>query len=561
MKLLKGVGASAGVAVAPVLLLHDADFVVPDADDPMEALKAAAAAVVTQLQSLSSEAGELGRTDAAEVLQAQSFMAMDPMIEDAVQTHLTQGSSFDDALRGASADLSHMLASLPDPYLAARAADIGEVLERIRHQLAGLPAPGSIDLTTPSVLCAETLTAAQTALLDPTLVLGLATVEGGPTSHVAIIARALGVPAVVGVAGLVDEVANGVTIALDGTTGEFVVEPDDVTSEEFGVRAEQVAQLAAAAAEFRGRKISVGDRAVHISANVANEMDLDRAVEAQADGIGLFRTEFLFLDRPAPPTEDEQFEVYAKALKAFAEPVTIRTFDIGGDKPASFLDLPAEENPFLGVRGVRLYEHEYEMFLTQLRALLRAAPFGDLWVMIPMIATDSEITFVHKAFDEARAQLDAKGVDYGRISLGAMVEVPSAALQAMAMSSRLDFMSIGTNDLTQYTLAADRTNGAVDQLTDFLHPAVLQLCQMTAEAGVERGIPVSVCGLAAADPLAAKLFVEMGISKLSVAGPSVNLIKADLASMQPDALSGLADAVASAAEAADVRRLGADYLT
>ncbi len=260
-----------------------------------------------------------------------------------------------------------------------------------------------------------------------------------------------------------------------------------------------------------------------------------------------------------PPSEDEQYEVYAKALKAFSEPVVIRTFDIGGDKPASFLKLPPEENPFLGVRGVRLYQQEKELFLTQVRALLRAAPHGDLWVMIPMIATDSELTFILEAFEEGRSQLDEKGVPYGRISLGAMVEVPSAALQAKAMSTRLDFFSIGTNDLTQYALAADRTNGAVDHLSDPFHPAVLQLCRMTAEAGIARGISVSVCGLAAADPLAAKLFVEMGINKLSVAGPDVNLTKAELASVDPAQLAGLAAAVAPATDGPEVRRLGADF--
>ena len=559
MKQLKGVGASGGIAIGPVVRLKDEVFVVPDVEAPLDALSYSCKEVALELEVLAKAATALERNDAAEVLGAQSLMAQDPMISDAVEAHLDQGRSFDLSLITAADELQAMLASLPDPYLAARAADIGEVFDRVRRHLAGLPSGAGLVLPGPSVLCAETLTAAQTALLDPELVLGLATVDGGPTSHVAIIARAMGVPAVVGLAGLMDAVSAGDNVAFDGVTGEFCVNPDQAVAADFEQRSVTAAAHSAAAAKYKGTKVDIGGQPVMVAANVANGADLERAKAEESDGVGLFRTEFLYLDRPVPPTEDAQFEVYKEALQAFKEPVVVRTFDIGGDKPASFLDLPAEENPFLGVRGVRLYLSFPELFRTQVRALLRAATFGDLWVMIPMIATASEVTWVKEQFAQARAALEAEGAEVGRISLGAMVEVPSAALLADALAEDLDFLSIGTNDLTQYALAADRTNGAVDHLSDPLHPAVLRLCQMTAEAGLKRGIPVSVCGLAAADPIAAALFAEMGIGKLSVSGPSVNPTKAGIDRLTLASIKELADAVSKATDGPEVRSLAAPF--
>lgn len=559
MKSLLGVGASAGVEIGPVVLLRDETFVVPDQTDPLTALNETCAAVALELQLLSEEAASLDRVDASEVLRAQSLMAQDPMIIDAVEPKLDAGETFDASLLSASDELQQMLASLPDPYLAARAADVGEVFDRVRRTLAGLPSGAGVQITEPSVLCAETLTAAQTALLDPKMVLGLATVDGGPTSHVAIIARAMGVAAVVGLADLMTSIEEGASVALDGTTGEFVVNPDSEAVGDFEGRRVAAAAAAEAASKFKGQAIEVAGRPIKIAANVANDADLERAVAEQADGIGLFRTEFLYLDQPNPPSEDAQVEVYVKALESFDFPVVVRTFDIGGDKPASFLDLPQEENPFLGVRGVRLYQQQPELFRTQVRALLRAAPAGDLWVMIPMVATNAEVEWVRAQFDEAHTDLANEGQTTGDLKLGAMVEVPSAALMADFFADQLDFLSIGTNDLTQYTLAADRTNGSVDHLSDPLHPAVLELCRITAQAGLKHDVSVSVCGLAAADPIAAALFAQMGIEKLSVAGPSVNLSKASLSALDSETLKELAVAVSTASDGPQVRELAGQF--
>lgn len=558
MKTFNGTGASGGVASAPITVLVSETVEVPEVDDPTQALNSAAEAVATHLRSLADQADERGRSDAAEILRAQSYMAEDPALVDGVTSRLGSGSSFDQALIDAAAELRDMLASLPDPYLAARAADVGEVAERVRRHLAGLPMDSELNITEPTILIAHELTAAETATLDPDLVVGFATEVGGPTSHVAIIARALGVPAVVGAAGITSDLESGLPGLIDGTTGDVVVDPDAGTRADFDERLNRQNEAKRVADQYRGTSVSYRGSVVDVAANVAGLDDTERAVAEQSDGVGLMRTEFLFLDRPSPPTEDEQYEAYSGVLSAFTKQVVIRTFDIGGDKPAEFLDLPPEENPFLGVRGVRLYEQVPELFRSQLRALLRASVHGNLGIMIPMVATASEVTAVRSELDLVKAELDSSGVPTGDVQLGIMVEVPSAALIADVLAPMVDFFSIGTNDLTQYALAADRVNSELEGLQDPLHPAVHELCRMTAEAGNRHGCPVSVCGLAAEDPLAAAAFVEMGISKLSVSSPSVNAIKATIDGLDETRLTEAAAELNGLAEASAVRaRLGA----
>lgn len=557
MRIIQGVAASKGVAVAPILVMEKENVTVPDVDNPTEALEAAGAAVAAHLKQLSAEAAERNRSDASEVLNAQALMAEDSMIADAVEEHLEDGESFDDALKNAATELRAMLASLPDPYLAARAADVGEVTDRLRRHLAGLPLSMAVTITQPSILCAAQITAAETATLDPKLVVGFATAEGGPTSHVAIIARSIGVPAVVGIADLLAQVQSGLVGGIDGSSGELFVDLDDAMRKELEGRAKTEAAADEEAQKYKGKRVSYRDSSILVSANVANLDDVERAVAQSADGVGLMRTEFLFMERPAPPSEADQIKVYTTAVGSFSDPVVIRTFDIGGDKPADFLEVEEEENPFLGVRGVRLYRDQPELFRTQLRALLRAAVLGELWVMIPMVATVSELVEVKEQLELARRELTESSTEFGELKLGVMIEVPSAALTADALAEHADFFSIGTNDLTQYALAADRMSGALEYLQDPVHPAVLKLCQLTAEAGLRNGCPVSVCGEAAADPLAAALFMEMGITKLSVSAPSVNPIKAVVDHLNPERMADLLQSALSAPDATTVRKL--DY--
>lgn len=550
--LMDGVGASPGVAIGPVVSVIVEAVELTEIENPLASIEESASRVSTKLKELSAQTREAGREDAADVLQAQSLMAEDPMIPDSVMELIDGGTPPAEAFDTAAESLSALLASLPDPYLAARAADIGEVMAAIKRDLAGVDSEG-LSITEPSILIAHELTAAETAGLDADLVLGFATETGGATSHVAIIARSLGVPAVVGVQNLLE--AAPTHACLDGGTGAFAADPSDEVKAVFEKTAEARASLQLRLDEVRGLKATFGDTPIAVPANIAATADIEKAVEEKSDGVGLYRTEFLFLDVPKPPDEEEQFEAYKAAAEAWEETVVIRTFDIGGDKPAEYLNMDEEENPFLGMRGVRIYEMFPDLIDGQIRAALRAAAFGDVSLMIPMVATVEEFLLVKQRVVDQRAKLDSENVDTGDIKLGVMVEVPSVALNAHRFAEHVDFFSIGTNDLTQYTMAADRMMGSLANLHDPLHPAVVRLCQMVAEAGNAKGIPTSVCGLAAEDPLAAIIFASVGITKLSVSANSVNLIKATLAAQDVSISEEIQKVVNTAESADEVRQL------
>lgn len=531
--MISGAGASHGIAMGPVYVVDESEITIPEFEDPTGAFAEAAAAVAEGLRDAAKTASEAGRHEAAEILTAQAMMAEDEMLAMSVGENLAGGRSLDEAVTDAAAGVANVLASLDDPYLAARAADVAEIAERIRRQLAGL-SQVRIANTEPAVIVASMLTAADTAVMDPRSVLGLLTETGGPTGHVAVIARSLAIPAVVGVERIIAEAEGAETVAFDGSTGEIVLDPDAEQLADFQYRAATYRSMVEAARAYRGVFVSVNGRRVHVAANVGTPDDLDAAIEVRADGIGLFRTEFLYLGRNSPPTQDEQFELYRRAAEAFSDPVVIRTFDIGGDKPASYIGVSNEENPFLGVRGVRLYGRANDVFKEQAKAVARAAVAGDVWMMVPMIATVSDFLQARSLVEEATRELDSSGIEWAPFKVGVMIEVPSAALVADRLARHADFFSIGTNDLTQYTMAADRTSGDLAHYADPLHPAVLHLCHTTAVAARSAGISVSVCGEAASDLAAATLFMDMGMDKLSVSSPRVDVVKAHIADTASD---------------------------
>lgn len=560
MQQMQGTGASSGTAVGAVFTVARERPVVPEFGDPSGAYDEASHSVTEDLEALKHSAIAAGRDEAAEILGAQALMAADPMLAGSVRDELDGGATLAEAIDTASTAIASLLAQMEDEYLAARAADVEEIAERIRHKLAGTSGDGLSSIASPVVVVADALTAADTAQLDPAVVLGFITQQGGPTSHVAVIARALGIPAVVGAEGAVEMSVDAETVAMDGDSGEVVFDPDSESLSDFEHRAELAAVRAEIAERYRGKRVEYAGRVVKVAANVGGPDDIDRAVDADADGIGLFRTEFLFLDRDEPPTEDEQYAAYVKAVSSFADPVVIRTLDIGGDKPAEYLDTPDEENPFLGERGVRLYSLFPELFHSQVRALLRAAVSGDLWVMIPMIATVDDLLDAKRAFAKAREELLAESVDIRMPKIGVMIEVPSAAVTAHVLAREADFFSIGTNDLTQYTLAADRMNGRLARYADAASPAVLGLCKLAAEAASEAGISVSVCGESAADSVTGALFVAMGVDKLSVAPPAVNRVKAMLDELNDVATSRVMEESLGSDSAPAVRNIMADLL-
>lgn len=552
---IAGAPASAGVALGPAVVMDHGEVAVIDSADPEAAFAAAVAEAGRQLQSMCDAARESGRAEAGDVLEAQALMARDPMLVDAVGAALAEGLSLQAALARTEEEIAGLFASIDDPYMAQRAQDVSEVVDRIRRSLAGVDSPDLGMIEAPSVLVARSVTAADTAVLDPELVLGFVTETGGPTSHVAIIARSLGVAAVVGADGVAASTSAGDLVALDGSTGDVVVRPDAGTAADFSARRAAAEAEMAAADRFRGVGVSFGGRPIQVPANVGSREDVVRAVEARAEGIGLLRTEFLFLDRTDAPSEQEQFDLYSFAASSFSEPVVVRTFDIGGDKPAPYLEVEPEENPFLGVRGARLYSRCPEVFETQVRAILRAAAAGEVWMMLPMVSTVEEVLELRSRIEQTAERLAAEGASFALPPVGAMVEVPSLALTADAVAPHVDFFSIGTNDLTQYAMAADRTNGSLDSLQDALHPAVLALCERTVAAARRHGISVSVCGLAAADPLGAAVLAAMGVDKLSVSARFVNIVKSVIDSLDRADAGAMAEAALAAATAADVRRI------
>ncbi|MFF4754267.1 phosphoenolpyruvate--protein phosphotransferase [Streptomyces sp. NPDC002514] len=519
---LRGVGVSHGVAIGEVRRMGTAVLEPPAKQIPAaeaereqgrarQAVEAVAADLVAR--------GNLAGGEAQAVLEAQSMMAQDPELITDVDRRIADGSTAERAVHDAFAAYRELLAGAGE-YMAGRVADLDDVRNRIVARLLGVPMPGVPDSDEPYVLVARDLAPADTALLDPTLVLGFVTEEGGPTSHSAILARALGVPAVVALPGA-GELAEGTVIAVDGSTGDIFVSPSE----------EKKAQLEAAAAERRaalaastGPGATADGHKVPLLANVGGPADVPAAVEAGAEGVGLFRTEFLFLDdSKSAPSEEKQVDAYRQVLEAFPEGrVVVRVLDAGADKPLDFLTPSDEPNPALGVRGLRsLLEHP-EILRAQLNALARAAeglPSVHLEVMAPMVADRADA----KAFAEAcrDAGLQAK--------FGAMVEIPSAALRARSILQEVEFLSLGTNDLAQYTFAADRQVGAVSRLQDPWQPALLDLVALSAEAAGDEGKSCGVCGEAASDPLLACVLTGLGVTSLSMGAASIPYVRATLA--------------------------------
>ncbi|KAB1989603.1 phosphoenolpyruvate--protein phosphotransferase [Streptomyces triticiradicis] len=536
---LRGVGVSHGVAIGEVRHMGTAVLEPPAKQIPPEDAAREQARALKAVEAVAADLiarGNLAGGEAQAVLEAQAMMAQDPELTADVNRRIAVGSTAERAVYDALAAYRALLAGAGE-YLAGRVADLDDVRNRIVARLLGVPMPGVPDSDEPYVLIARDLAPADTALLDPTLVLGFVTEEGGPTSHSAILARALGVPAVVALPGA-GELAEGTVIAVDGSTGEIFVEPS----------AEKKAQLEAAAAERKAAlSASTGPGAtsdghkVPLLANVGGPADVPAAVEAGAEGVGLFRTEFLFLDdSKTAPSEEKQVEAYRQVLEAFPEGrVVVRVLDAGADKPLDFLTPADEPNPALGVRGLRTLLDHPDVLRTQLTALAKASDGLPVYleVMAPMVADRTDA----KAFADACREAGL------RAKFGAMVEIPSAALRARSILQEVEFLSLGTNDLAQYTFAADRQVGAVSRLQDPWQPALLDLVALSAEATKAEGKSCGVCGEAASDPLLACVLTGLGVTSLSMGAASIPYVRATLAKYT----LAQCERAASAARAAD----------
>ncbi|EMA58554.1 phosphoenolpyruvate--protein phosphotransferase [Halorubrum kocurii] len=569
MRTLTGVGSTplSGVGTAR-WYRPEAGLTLPDRPDPSAVDAVAELARFADARDAAREAIRDARDRAAErvgeeeaaVFEAHEQFLDDPELVDDIKAAIEDGTPAEHAVHDRFAAAIDQFEAL-DGQMAERADDLRDVRDRLLRALLNIGTDAEADdgaaladlgdLPAGTVLLAERLTPSDTAELDPDAVAGIATVAGGRTAHAAIIARSLSIPAVVGVGEPLREVEEGADLLVDGTDGRVVVDPD----------AESRAAAATDAAPPVTERVATADgRPIEVAANVGSEAEIAPAAERGADGIGLFRTEFLFYDREAPPSEEEQYEAVTAALSAFPEDrVVVRTLDIGGDKQVSYLDLPDESNPFLGRRGIRLSLDEHrDLFETQLRALLRAAASegGEgLAVMFPLVSRLEEVDAAAEAVESVAAELAAEGVDHAVPELGAMVETPAAAFLADRLADRLDFLSVGTNDLTQYVMAADRENDGVAAYHDPLHPAVLRAIDRTASAAAGTDAWVGMCGEMAGDPALTELLVGLGLDELSMSAVTVPAVKNRVREIDSAAARDLAEEALACETRAKVREL------
>jgi phosphoenolpyruvate-protein phosphotransferase len=552
---LRGVGAAPGLAIGPVFQMRPTAVTITESFAGVEAEKARLNAALVdgeaQLAALRDQMQAHVPEEAA-IFDVHRELLTDEDLLEAVHDKIQAQQNAAQAWQAAIQERASLMASLDDPLLAARAADIRDVGNRILKLLAGEETTGIQWPDHPVVVTAHDLTPSDTATLDPQKVLGFATAVGGPTAHSAIIARALGLPAVVSAGVGLLEIGDGTAVILDGTTGIIQVNPDEAA--QTAARSSQAAakqQEEEAKAQAGAPAVTQDNHRIEIAANIGGVKDAQNAHASGAEAVGLLRTEFLFLGRATPPSEDEQFEVYRQIAEAMAgKPVVVRTLDIGGDKPLPYVQVPPEDNPFLGERGLRLCLNRPELLREQLRAILRAAEFGTLRIMFPMVADLSEWHAAKAIVDEIRTELNAPTVE-----VGIMIEIPSAALMADKFAQEVDFFSVGTNDLTQYTLAMDRMHPTLAGKSDGLHPAVLRLIDSTVRAAHAAGKWVGVCGALGADPQAVPILLGLGVDELSVSVPSIALVKAQVRTLTFAAAQQLAAQALCCGTAGEVRSL------
>ncbi|HEX2883798.1 MAG TPA: phosphoenolpyruvate--protein phosphotransferase [Candidatus Limnocylindria bacterium] len=542
---LRGVPAAPGVALAEPWVYRPAT-----GGDDRVGLDEAVATAAAQLTALGERLRAAGREDEAGILDAQALMAEDPELLSAAGRAMEGGSGASAAILAAGEEQAALLEGLEDEVLSARAADVRDVAERIARVVRGQAIPA---LERRSVAVAVDLPPSVTAELDPRFLVGIALEAGSPTAHAAILARALGIPAVVGVPGLLDAVEQAATIGVDGGSGEILLDPDSAATERLETAMAARRDLEAADAALRDAELATSDgHRVMLGANIGRPEEAKDAAEAGAEGIGLFRTEFMFMGRTTAPSVEAQAAAYARALAPFAgRPVVIRTLDVGGDKQLPYLRQPPEDNPFLGVRAIRLATGNRPLLVGQLRAILTAAAGSDAeaWIMAPMVADMADVELVRGLVEEAGGSGDAT------VKVGIMVELPAAAVVADQLAEAVDFFSIGTNDLTQYLLAVDRTNPALAERQDPMHPAVLRSIRSVIEAGHERGIPVAVCGEMAGDPAGAVVLTGLGIDELSMDPRSFGGVKRALASLSLADTRRVAERALAAHSASEAREI------
>jgi len=536
-KIYRGIPVSAGVCRGKVLVLRQARHVIARREMPADQVEAEVKrfeqALVRTRQQITEVQRRVSQTmssNEADIFDAHLLMLEDRvLIEEVIKIIREQKANADYAFHTAADRYIAVLEAVEDEYLRERAADLRDLTGRVLDNL--LEVKDAFDLkhlNEPCILVGHDLSPSMTAQLDKKFVLGFVTDIGGKTSHTAILARSLDIPAVVGAQNISEELETGDYALLDGYNGTVIVNPTDQTLFEYGQLAKIKASLDEKLREVQHQPaVTLDGKTIHLSANIEDQNDIDAVLKHGAEGVGLFRTEFLFINRDRLPTEEEQYQVYRQVAVALKpHPVIIRTLDLGGDKFASHLQLAQEMNPFLGWRAIRFCLAQPEMFRAQLRAILRASAEGNIKMMYPMISGLDELNQANAHVEACKAELRAEKIPFAEnLEIGAMIEIPSAVLIANTLAKRTKFFSIGSNDLIQYTLAADRTNEKVSHLYEPTHPAILRLIKMTVDAAHANGIWAGVCGEIAGDPVLTPLLLGLGVDELSAAPAVLDQVK------------------------------------
>lgn len=531
---IKGISASKGYAISKIFVLENKEIEISSAhiDNVSEQINIyndAKSMTESQLKKLYDKAVlEVGE-EHAEIFNVHIMMLSDLDYNDNI-TSVIEGDkvSAEYAVKQTGEVFSQMFASMDDEYMKARSADVLDISKRIIKNIMGVTEASLDDVSDPVILVAEDLYPSDTVQLDKSKVLAFLTEKGSKNSHTAILARTLGIPAIVDLEGILTKVKNGDNAVVDGFSGEILLNPaDDVLTEYKAKQEEEKAKTQKLNALKGVASVTLDGRHIETCANIGNVEEADLALENDAEGVGLFRSEFIYMDSPDFPSEDHQFEIYKKVLSRMnGRRVIIRTLDLGADKQADYFNIPDEENPAMGYRAIRICLKERHIFKAQIRALLRASVHGKLAIMFPMIISENEIIEIRAFIKDMKAELDAEGIAYSNeIEIGIMIETPAAAVISDILAGHVDFFSIGTNDLTQYTLAVDRMNSKISELYNYADEAVLRLMKMTVDNAHAKGVWVGICGESGGDVSLTETFIAMGIDELSASPKSILAVR------------------------------------
>ena len=566
----KGTGASAGIGIGRAVIVEEKELVikretVTDPAAEIQSFKGALEVSMQQTEALAEDLGKRVGEKEAEILKGHIMLLSDPMLVGEIETNIqNEGINAEYAIESVCTMYADMFASMGDELMQQRATDMRDIKTRMQKVLLGVASVDIAALPAGSVIVAKDLTPSMTAGINPDNVTGIVTELGGRTSHSAILARALEIPAVVALGGILEQVKDGDMVVLDGTDGVVIVDPEEAVLSEYQTKREAFLKEKKDLEQYIGKPSITKDGVqVELVGNIGKPEDVDKVLQYDGEGVGLFRTEFLFMDRDAMPTEEEQFEAYRKVAVALdGKPVIIRTLDIGGDKEIPYMGLEKDENPFLGYRAVRFcLDRKDDVYRPQLRALLRASAYGNIKIMVPLVTCIEEYRQVKALVHEIMAELDREGIAYNKnIQLGIMVETAAASLIADIFAKEVDFFSIGTNDLTQYTMSVDRGNDKVSYLYSTFNPAVLRSIKRIITCAREAGIMVGMCGEAASDPMMIPLLLAFGLNEFSMSPSAILRARKMVTQYSTQELQAVADKAMSFATTAEVENYMKEFV-